>query len=257
MTAANGPIGLAAGLRVPIGDQHLDEMLMAIVGHAEQRAGTGDFSSAEEAAVRYEQQDRSLYDEVMARSIGDSPIDRQFSLPLLEAVLDHREWRQMTHMFHGLADYADQYRQRDVILYSAAGLIRSEAARSEVAGIVFEPTMVPAINSGRKTVVRMPVEFTRTGKCVPAPYIAGGGEGGTYALLVSLSGLKGEFEVVPSHRLRIAGARMARLEEVTDEEARLEGFEDRVSFLDHWWERHGRYPFEWRVWRYEFELVEL
>jgi len=250
-------MGMAAGLRVPIGDRRLDEMLMAIVRHARRRTRTGGFGSAEEATMLYERQDRGLYEEVMGRSFGERPTECQFTLQLLEAVREHNDWRRLTHIFRDLADIAHQYRERDTALYSAAGLLRSEAARSDAVGIVFEPPLVPAIYSGRKTVARMPVEFTRTGKCVPAPYMVDGGEGGTYALLVPLGGLRDKYEVVPGHRLKIVDARMECFGEVTDDEARLEGFEDRVSFLERWWERYGKYLFEWRVWRYELEHVEL
>lgn len=253
MTAANGPVGVATELRLPLTDPRLEEMFGAIVRHARQRERMDGFSSAEEAAMAYERQDKHLYDEVMARAIDE----RRFAPPLLEAIREHRDWRHLTHAFHGLDDLARQHRERDLTLYSVAALARSEAALCGATGIVFAQPAVPAIASGRKTVTRMPVEFTRAGKCVPAPYAVNGGEDGTYAVLVSLEPPKDGYEVVPGHRLRIVDVRMERLGEVTDVEARLEGHESRVDLLDCWWDHHGKYPFEWRVWRYEFEPVEL
>ena len=257
MTAANGPVGIATGLRVPIADPCLDEMLRAIVSHARRRAQTDGFGSAIEATKCYERQDNCLYDEVMGRVIGEQQVERQFAPLLLEAVREHRDWLHLTHGFRDLADHARQHRERDADLYSAAASVRSKVAQGHATGIVFDPPMVPAIVSGRRTVVWMPVEFNSTGKCIQAPYMVNGGEGGTYALLVPLNTSRGEYETVPGHRLRIVGVRMGRFGDVTDDEARLLGLEDRVDFLTRWWDRHGEYFFEWRVWRYEVEPVEL
>lgn len=257
---SSGPVGIATGLRVPLANAHLDQLVNAVAAHARRREQAGGFVSAEDAAKRYWEQDNALYevaDSISSERRANAGQAGQFVPQLLDAVHGHREWRQLTHAYRDFDDLARQHRERDVALHCVAAVARSESARSEGAGVAVDPEMVDAILSGHKTVVRTPVEFTRAGKCVRMHYKLNIGDGSTYPLVASSGMPVAECEVVPGCRLQIVSARMESLGDVTDDEALLEGLENRLAYLDRWWQRHGKYLFAWNVWRYEFEVLWL
>jgi hypothetical protein len=119
--------------------------------------------------------------------------------------------------------------------------------------------MLSKILADEKTVTRRPVKYNKSGKYLPARYKVDGGPGGTYALQgPPEKGSKARARTIPGYRLRIVSVEMERVGEVTDEEARLEGLEDRFAYWRYWLkELYGKLDFKQKVWRYEFELVEV
>jgi hypothetical protein len=122
----------------------------------------------------------------------------------------------------------------------------------------FSEQMLEKVLAGEKTVTRRPVKFNRSGKHLPARYKVNGGPGGAYALQEPPEeDSNARARTVPGYRLRVVAVDGPLLElgDVTDAEARLEGFVDRISFLGYWQQLYGELNFKQKVWRYEFELV--
>lgn len=123
--------------------------------------------------------------------------------------------------------------------------------------MIFSEEDVAKILTGEKTVIRLPVKSNRTGKYLPCQLRVEGGSKGTYALqLGPKKGARPRAKTLLGFRLRVKSIQLQSLGDVTDRQARLEGFKDRTVFLFNWLRAYGLFGFQHPIWRVEFELVE-
>lgn len=124
--------------------------------------------------------------------------------------------------------------------------------------MIFRQELIDKILAGEKTVTRRPVKFNKSGKILPCKYKVGGGPGGTYALQgPPEKGSRARARTIPGYRLRITGIRQPSLAwDLTDADARREGFVDRHAFRAYWLKLYGRKGPALLCWRIRFELVE-
>lgn len=251
----NGFPTMGRGIRVPSGDSDLDRILWAVQQHSDCLSVDEVPGRLWELPRRYEARDQQLYEAVgqIKAEVADRWPDAFYPDVLLEAIEEHAGARQASTTLEELAARA---RKRDEILYDQAASIRVEAlAFSETAGVYFGEDMLQAVLDGRKTVMRMPVEFNRHGKHLPGYYEQFAVTGTSYALCGASTGESDALRTIDGHRVKVTGARMEDFGDITDEEGRREGLSGRVQVLTSWWQRHGDFPFAWPVWRYEIALI--
>lgn len=253
---------MAIGVQVLVGAPLLDELFEAIQKHADWGRQPPLLEGFEEAARKYHDRDAELYEaasrmraEVAAGNAGAAQMPLG---ELLAAIQIHLEQAHLTRVFRGLKGLVRLHEERDVRLYDAAASVRVKAFRGAAeAGIYLDRESIEAILAGEKTAMRMPVEFTHTGKHLPGYYSAAVGERGSYAVLAPVEGDSSRrCRVVRGYRLKVLDAQMERLGDVSDEEARLEGFASRAALFSHVLERDGALNGDQQVWRYELEPIE-
>lgn len=247
---------MARGIRIPVNDPCLDELLCGVQAHADWLLSGAPSPKLEEVAKQFEERNRRLYklaDRVRAEALERPQTDPRLD-DLLAAIQGHSEWRLLTHGGLDLESYAGEHKREDQQLYDLAAMVRLRAFEgSPHSDVYLDPGDLEAVLTGRKTVMRIPVEHNQTGKILPSYYQ----KGGPYPL-VSTPRDAGPtlLELIPSRTLRILDVRMEPLGKVDDGEARLEGHSDHPSFLERFWERYGHALVDWPVWRYELEPVE-
>lgn len=253
---------MAIGVQVLLGVPLLDELFEAIQKHADWGRRPPLLEGLEEAARKYHDRDAELYEvggriraEIAAGNAGSAQMPLG---ELLAAIQIHLEQAHLRHAFRGLKGVVRLHEERDVRLYDAAASVRVKAFRGAAeAGVYLDRESIEAILAGQKTVMRVPVEFTHTGKHLPGYYSAAVGERGSYAVLAPVEGDSSRrCRVLRGYRLRVLSARMERLGDVSDEEARLEGFANRSALFSHLLERDGALSADQQVWRYELEPIE-
>jgi hypothetical protein len=256
MSRSIGAPTMAKGIRIPVNDPCLDELLCGVQAHADWLLSGSPSPKLEEVARQYEERNQLLYK--LAERVRADALERPQTDPcldeLLAAIQEHAEWRLLTHGCFDLESYVREYKREDRELYDLAAMVRLQAfERSPHSDVYLDPGDLEAVLTGRKTVMRIPVEHNRTRKILGSYYK----KGGPYPL-VSTPRDAGPtlLELIPSRTLRILDVRMEPLGKVDDAEARLEGHADRPSFLESFWERYGHALFDWAVWRYEFVHVE-
>jgi hypothetical protein len=247
---------MGRGIRVPSGDSDLDRILWVVQQHSDCLPVDEVPGRLWELPRRYETRDLQLYEAVerIRAEVADRWPDAFYADVLLEAIEEHAGTRLACSM---LEELAARVRKRDEILYDQAASIRVEAlAFSETAGVYFEDEMLQAVLDGRKTVMRLPVEFNRYGKYLPGYYDPFEVTGVAYALCGASTDETDSLRTIDGHRLTVTSVRMEDFGDITDEEARREGLSGRVQVLTSWWQRHGNFPFAWPVWRYEIALID-
>lgn len=135
--------------------------------------------------------------------------------------------------------------------------------------MIFREELLSKVLDGSKTVTRRPVKYRKyIGTELAAPphpiqpcrYRVGGGPGGTYALQGPPErGSRARARTIPGYRLRVLRVNWEYVLELTDAEARLEGFVDSEAFFRYF---IALYPglteddlIGFRVHRIEFEPV--
>ena len=107
--------------------------------------------------------------------------------------------------------------------------------------MIFKPVLIEEIAAGRKTVTRRPVDDK------PCPWVAGK----TYALLPGMARNS-------VGRILIKSVEQQYLQQIDNEDAVKEGFADAAAFAEYWSALYkGKFDKQMKVWRVEFELVEL
>lgn len=247
---------MGRGIRVPSGDPDLDRVLWAVQQHSDCRPTDDIPKGLRGLADHCERRDEELYGAIrQARAdVAERWPDAFYADVLLEAIDEHASSPPTGTTLEELTQQAGK---RDAILYDQAASIRVEAlAFSETAGVYLDEDMLDAVLDGRKTVMRMPVEFNRYGKYLPGYYDRFEVTGVTYALCGPCTEAPDALRTVEGHRLKVTSARMEDFGEVTDQEARREGLSGRTDVLSSWWQRHGHFRFDWSVWRYGIELID-
>lgn len=255
---------MAKGIRIPVADPALGELLCGVQEHADwelpRPVARWRF---EEAIEQYKTRDRKLHG-LAERIRGETtciPWDAPELHGLLTALQKHSEWRLHERPFrHGsLEGCAKERSEEDHELYDVAALARLTASqRSPDPGICLDAQSLEAVLAGRKTVMRYPIELNVHDKLLGSHFRVKGGKGGSYALWRLPSEGSSELQLVRSHRLKMISVEKQPLGDADNyREARLEGFEDPITSVRDWWGRHGHQIFKWSVWRYEFEVISL
>lgn len=253
---SHGFPSMGRGIRIPFGDPELDAILHAIQRHSDCAPSLSASDDPEALISQYGKRDQELYEVLDLQSkIADRGLGVLFHEDLLEAIERHSSVRRPKQASDDIQDLLQRYEKRDAELYDCAAALRSEAMITEAgAGAYFERQALDALLEGRKTVMRLPVEFDRFGKRLFPHYDTGGGIAPTYPIYGP--GQTGEYELVTGLRLSIVSIEPQSLQPITDAEARLEGYADRAELLRAWEQRHGEFPLTWLVHRYEIEPVE-
>jgi len=255
---------MAKGIRIPVADPALGDLLCGVQEHADWELPRPVTRwRFEEAIEQYKTRDRQLH-ELAERIRGETTCVLQDAPELhglLAALQKHYEWRLHERPFrHGsLEGCAKERSEEDHELYDVAALARLTASqRSPDPGICLDGQSLEAVLAGRKTVMRYPIELNVHHKLLGSHFRVNGGRNGSYALWVLQGEGSSELRLVPSHRLKIISVEMQLLGKADNHrEARLEGFEDPIASVRAWWGRHGHQIFKSSVWRYEFEVISL
>lgn len=104
--------------------------------------------------------------------------------------------------------------------------------------MIFEPSFIEKVQSGRKTVTRRPANGRPCAHRVGSIQTVQPGQGQP-----PLPG-----------RMQILSISLERLKDISDADAKREGFSGRRKFLRYWGERYGGRSTQ-RVYRIEFEYV--
>jgi hypothetical protein len=255
---------MAKGIRIPVGDPDLGDLLRGVQEHADwELARPATRWRFEEVIEQYNARDQQLYE--LADRIGGKTTGILQDAPelhsLLAALQKHSKWRLRERPFrhYSLEGCAKERAEEDHELYDVAALARLTASqRSSDPGICLDPESLKAVLAGRKTVMRYPIELNVHDKRLGSHFRVGGGRGGSYALWMLPNDGSSELQFVPGNRLRIVDVEIQPLGNADNyREARLEGFEDPTTSVQTWWGRHGHQTFKWSVWRYEFEVISL
>lgn len=254
---SHGFPSMGRGVRIPFGDPELDKILSAIQSHSDFAPSPSVSDDPEVLISRYGERDEELYEilDALRGRVAERWPHVLCHEELLEAIERHSVARRPKQASDDVSDLLNRYEERDAELYDRAAALRCEATIVEAgAGVYFDKEGLEALREGRKTVMRVPVEFDRFGKPLFAHYEPGGGIAPTYPIYGP--GQTDECELVTGLRLSIVSIEPQSLQPITDAEARLEGYADRAELLRAWEQRHGEFPLTWLVHRYEIEPVE-
>jgi hypothetical protein len=118
--------------------------------------------------------------------------------------------------------------------------------------VIFKQRMVDAILAGEKTVTRRPVKYDDAGRPIPQRYF----QGSDYAIQPVIEDGPGKGRGGKEvGRIEIVSTAIEQLHEITDNEARLEGFTDVSAFADYWRLLYGRWDGTQLIRRYQFKRI--
>ncbi len=113
--------------------------------------------------------------------------------------------------------------------------------------MIFKPVLLEKVVDGTKTVTRRPANrMDADGNRVASHYNVG--------KIVKVQPGMGRVSV---GSIRIVKMDLRRLDDITDADAKREGFTSRNGFIVYWSELYNGFDESMMVWRIEFELVEV